>query len=93
VLLSTNALFLEEISFQMYPRSWQQIKLFFVAILENFGYRQITSVWRFMAVFDWLFSFWRKSQWGEISRDGSWQRHSQQADEHAPEHRDVPTAP
>ena len=76
VLLSTNALFLEELSFQMYPRSGQQLRLFGIAILENFGYRQLNSVWRFMAVVKWLFFFWRKSRWGSISRDGSWQRES-----------------
>lgn len=76
VLLSVNALFLEELSFQMYPRSSQQLKMFGVAILENFGYRQLNSVWRFVAVVKWLFSFWRKSGWGKVDRDGSWQRNT-----------------
>jgi cellulose synthase/poly-beta-1,6-N-acetylglucosamine synthase-like glycosyltransferase len=93
VLLSTNALFLEEVSFQMYPRRGQQIKLFGIAILENFGFRQITSIWRFKAVIYWLFSFSKKSRWGRIARDGSWQRHSDPPDAHAPSHRDVPTVP
>jgi cellulose synthase/poly-beta-1,6-N-acetylglucosamine synthase-like glycosyltransferase len=86
VLLSTNALFLEELSFQMYPRLGQQIRLFGIAILENFGYRQMTSLWRFMAVVHWVFSFWQKSHWGEIVRDGSWRRQTgaAKAQSHAP---------
>jgi cellulose synthase/poly-beta-1,6-N-acetylglucosamine synthase-like glycosyltransferase len=93
VLLSTNALFLEEISFQMYPRLGQQIKLFGIAILENFGYRQVTSFWRFLAVINWLFSFRQESRWGNIARDGSWQRQAGSPEADAPGHPDVRTAP
>jgi cellulose synthase/poly-beta-1,6-N-acetylglucosamine synthase-like glycosyltransferase len=93
VLLSTNALFLEELSFQMYPRLGQQIRLFGVAILENFGYRQINSVWRFMAVIGWLFSFRRKSRWGDITRDGSWQHESDLPGSDSPSCRAEPTVP
>ena len=82
VLLSTNALFLEELSFHLYPRTGQQFKQFGVAILENFGYRQLNSLWRFMAVVKWLFSFWAKGHWGEIARDGSWQRRTHPAEDH-----------
>jgi len=74
VLLSVNAFFLEQLSFHMYPRFGQQLRLFLVAILENFGYRQINSVWRLMALVQWIFSFWRKGQWGKIRRSGAWQR-------------------
>ncbi|MEO8224941.1 MAG: glycosyltransferase family 2 protein, partial [Gammaproteobacteria bacterium] len=73
VLLSTNALFLEELSFQLYPRAGQQLKLFLIAVLENFGYRQLTALWRCIAVIDWLFTFWKRSRWGKVARDGSWQ--------------------
>lgn len=74
MLLSTNALFLEEISFQMYPRIRQQVKLFLIAILENFGYRQINSIWRVMAMVKWIFSFGKKSSWGHMERGGAWQQ-------------------
>jgi cellulose synthase/poly-beta-1,6-N-acetylglucosamine synthase-like glycosyltransferase len=83
VLLSTNALFLEELSFQLYPRTWQQLRMFFVAVLENIGYRQLLAVWRFMAVVSWLFSFWAKGHWGSIARDGSWQRHAYRPEDRA----------
>ncbi|MEO7251088.1 MAG: glycosyltransferase family 2 protein, partial [Arenimonas sp.] len=83
VLLSTNAMFLEELSFQMYPRPGQQLKLFVAAVLENFGYRQINSVWRFMGLCKWLFSTRRRGHWGEIARDGSWQDHGEAPAGHA----------
>lgn len=73
VLLSTNALFLEEISFHLYPKPRQQLRLFLMAILENFGYRQLNSLWRMIGLLKWVFSGRRRSRWGKIERDGSWQ--------------------
>ena len=74
ILLSTNAIFLEELSFQMYPRVGQQLRLFAAAVLENFGYRQLIAFWRVIGVVKWLFSGKARSHWGKIARDGSWQR-------------------
>jgi cellulose synthase/poly-beta-1,6-N-acetylglucosamine synthase-like glycosyltransferase len=73
ILLSMNAIFLERLSFQMYPRVGQQLKLFLVAILENFGYRQMTAVFRLIGLGRWIFSGKARSDWGHIIRDGSWQ--------------------
>lgn len=73
ILLSTNAIFLERLSFQMYPRVGQQLILFVVAILENFGYRQLTAIYRLMGLAGWVFSGKARSDWGQIVRDGSWQ--------------------
>ncbi len=73
ILQSTNAIFLERLSFHMYPRIGQQLILFGVAILENFGYRQMTAVFRLMGLARWLFSGKARSDWGQVARDGSWQ--------------------
>jgi len=73
IMLSTNAIFLEELSYQMYPRIGQQLKLFAAAVLENFGYRQLVALWRVFGLFRWLFSGKARSHWGVIARDGSWQ--------------------
>ncbi len=73
VLLSINAVFLEELSFPMYPRIGQQLKLFAAAVLENFGNRQMILLWRLMGLIKWMFSIRARSHWGEIARDGSWQ--------------------
>jgi len=50
ILLSILTLFLEEISFHLYPKPGHVLTLFIVAILENFGYRQLNTLWRITAV-------------------------------------------
>lgn len=73
VLLSTNALLLEELSFHLYPRPAQQFRLFLAAILENFGYRQLMSVWRLMGLLRWVAGVGRRGGWGRMRRHASWQ--------------------
>ncbi|MEJ7840712.1 MAG: glycosyltransferase [Rubrobacter sp.] len=66
-LLSTAAVFLEELRLERYPRWRDLLKLTFYGILENFGYRQINTVWRATAIV----SFLRKStDWGSMERQG-----------------------
>jgi cellulose synthase/poly-beta-1,6-N-acetylglucosamine synthase-like glycosyltransferase len=72
LLLSTNALFLEELSFHLYPRIGDRIKLFLAAIFENLGYRQINVFWRFWAVIKFILG--RNQSWGVMKRQGSWQK-------------------
>jgi len=73
VLLSVNAMVLEELSFHLYPRPSQQLKMFAVAILENFGYRQLTSVYRFIGLLRWMGKLRRRSSWGTVQRNAHWQ--------------------
>ncbi|MDJ0699800.1 MAG: glycosyltransferase [Woeseiaceae bacterium] len=54
VLLSTSAIMLEEMSFHMYPKLKQLALLYFIAIVENFGFRQLTAIWRFQGLVRWL---------------------------------------
>jgi hypothetical protein len=67
VFLSVTAVFLEELRLRRYER-WRDLgKLVLYAILENFGYRQLTSLWRVMAIW----SFLRKNtEWGDMERRG-----------------------
>ena len=66
-LLSTAAVFLEELRLERYPRWNDLLKLTYYGILENFGYRQINTVWRTQAIV----SFLRKStDWGSMERQG-----------------------
>jgi cellulose synthase/poly-beta-1,6-N-acetylglucosamine synthase-like glycosyltransferase len=76
ILLSVNAMMLEEISFHLYPRSNQQLKLFLVAVLENFGYRQILSVFRVIGLLRWATRMGRPAAWGHMRRSGDWGRGS-----------------
>ena len=65
--LSLAAVSLEELSFRRYPRMKDLMQLFFLAILENFGYRQINQYWRVRGVFSALF---RKKSWGKMEHKG-----------------------
>jgi cellulose synthase/poly-beta-1,6-N-acetylglucosamine synthase-like glycosyltransferase len=73
MLLSVNAMLLEELSFGLYARPSQQLRLFAVAVLENFGYRQLNSCWRFYGTLLWLLGLRKHHRWAQINRDGSWQ--------------------
>jgi cellulose synthase/poly-beta-1,6-N-acetylglucosamine synthase-like glycosyltransferase len=69
LLLSLSSLLLEEISFHVYDRPSQIFALLLAAILENFGFRQLNSVWRVIGLFRWMFG--KKHGWGEMKRKGS----------------------
>ncbi|MBD3671790.1 MAG: glycosyltransferase family 2 protein [Gammaproteobacteria bacterium] len=68
LLLSATALLLEEISFHIYPRFRHTLFLILAATLENFGYRQLNSLWRLQGMIRWMLG--HKSSWGEIRRVG-----------------------
>ena len=42
--------------------------LFAVGIVENFGYRQLTTWWRFQEMVDYMKK--KKSDWGTMTRQG-----------------------
>ena len=69
VLLSTLALMLEELSFHVYPRRRDLLLLFAVAVLENFGYRQINVWWRLTGIWQWLRG--KRGGWGAMQRKGT----------------------
>ena len=72
LLLSTNALLLEEASFHVYPGLRPLPLLVGVAVLENFGYRQLNSVWRLWGLLRWMTG--SKASWGDMKRTASWQK-------------------
>jgi len=67
VFFSVGAVLLEEISFRRYPRAADLFKLMVHAVIENFGYRQITVYWRIKAVIDY---FKGVKSWGTMQRKG-----------------------
>jgi len=69
VLLSTSAIMLEEISFHMYPRFRQLFALYMMAIIENFGFRQLTAIWRLQGLVRWLRG--GKHEWETLTRSAS----------------------
>lgn len=66
-LLSVAAVFLEELRLERYPRWSDLAKLSLFGILENFGYRQLNTFWRFLAIFSFLRG---NMNWGSMDRQG-----------------------
>lgn len=64
VFLSFNALFIEEFSIHSYDRFSQFLKLFLAGILENFGFRQLNTLWRFIGFFGWVSG--TRIKWGKL---------------------------
>jgi len=67
VMFSISSVILEEISFHRYPRTQDLLKLLVLAVVENFGYRQITVWWRIKAFWDYARGV---QSWGVMTRVG-----------------------
>ncbi len=67
VVLSVLSVILEELSFQRYPKLSHLLTLMAAAFLENFGYRQITTWWRFRGMVEY---FTGKRHWGQMEKKG-----------------------
>ncbi len=70
ILLSVNGLLLETLSFRVYTRRRDVLRLFLMAVLENFGYRQLNTLWRCRGLWQWFSR--SKHQWGAMRRSGKW---------------------
>ena len=67
VFLSIATLVLEEIQLRRFPRARELAILGAIAVIENFGYRQLSNIWRLQG---W-WQFMRKQQsWGTMTRKG-----------------------
>lgn len=69
VLMSVFSLILEELTFKTYSSNRALAQLIVVAVLENFGYRQLNSWWRMRGFWQWARG--RKHHWGAMKRVGS----------------------
>ena len=67
VFISAGTLILEEMELKRVPRKRDLLVLIGVAVLENFGYRQLNNLWRALGWVDYLRG---KSTWGEMKRKG-----------------------
>jgi len=66
-ILSVLTLVLEELSFLRYRRSVDRLLLLLWIIGENFGYRQLTVLWRIRGLFNYLR---KRKHWGTMERRG-----------------------
>ncbi len=64
-ILSVGSLLLEENIFGKYPKLRHILKLFFFAIIDNLGYRQIMTL---IKIFSMIRFKKNKNQWGKINR-------------------------
>jgi cellulose synthase/poly-beta-1,6-N-acetylglucosamine synthase-like glycosyltransferase len=67
IIISVFSVILEELTFRKYPKISHLLVLFLAAILENFGYRQLTSYWRFKGMLDYVFG---KRVWEKMEKKG-----------------------
>ena len=67
ILLSLLSLALDELSFQRYPGVRDRLILVGWAVLESFGYRQLTTYWRLRGVVQYLRG---RTDWGAMTRSG-----------------------
>lgn len=67
MLLTVASVWLEQLTFRVYPDLRQYLRLLLLSILEPLGYRQLTTWWRLRA----FVSFFRDvGGWGEMVRTG-----------------------
>lgn len=66
-LISVMAVLLEEVSFRRYPRVRDLLLLAALGVLENFGFRQLTTWWRLKGTLDFLRG---RQGWGRMVRKG-----------------------
>ncbi len=67
IALSISAVGLEELSFRRYPRVRDLLRLFELAVVENLGYRQLSSYWR---VHGMVSALRGRTGWGAMTRKG-----------------------
>ncbi len=67
IALSVAAIGLEELSFRRYARTGDLLRLFWLAIIENIGYRQLNSWWRLRGMWSAIRG---RTSWGEQQRKG-----------------------
>jgi len=68
ILLSTSAVVLEQFTARRYPSWRHSVRMFFAAIVENFGFRQLLTIWRVQGLIEGIKG--KKGGWGEMERRG-----------------------
>jgi len=77
IFLSVASVLLEEVSSRRYPGWIDLTKLLVFSVLENFGYRQLLSLFKVKAFWDVLR---RKRAWGKMDRSGFRQQEPREAE-------------
>ena len=67
VAISVGALAIEEAELRRFPKARDLVRLAGAAVLENFGYRQLNSIWRLQGLWQWAHG---ERAWGDMPRKG-----------------------
>jgi hypothetical protein len=67
VVVSLSSVLLEGMTFRRYPKVSTAVVLMTYGVLENFGYRQLHTLWRFKGMWDRLRG---ATSWGQMERSG-----------------------
>ena len=67
IAISALTLILEEVQLRRFPRARELAILAFIAVIENFGYRQLSNFWRLKG---WWQFVRREQGWGAMTRKG-----------------------
>ena len=67
VAVSVGSLAIEEAELRRFPKVTDLVTLAAAAVLENFGYRQLNSLWRLRGLWQWARGV---QTWGDMSRRG-----------------------
>ena len=67
MMLSVASVTLEELTFRRYQRTGDLVRLFLLAFFENFGYRQLSTLWRVRGLISWARG---SHSWGTMQRKG-----------------------
>lgn len=65
IFISVATLVLEEMELRRTPSAWDLTKIGFIAVIENFGYRQLNNIWRMIG---WWQFLTKQKPWGEMKR-------------------------
>ena len=64
----------EEIWVHIIKRPRELLTRALVAVIENFGYRQLVTLWRLQGLWQWAAR--TRGRWGDMKRSASWQRNA-----------------
>lgn len=67
VAISVGSLAIEEAELRRFPKASDLVTLAAAAVIENFGYRQLNSLWRLRGLWQWVRGV---QSWGDMSRRG-----------------------
>ena len=68
IFLSTISIFIEQYELERYTSARDVATLALVAIVENFGYRQLNNFWRVKGIIKHITN--KKYEWGQVERAG-----------------------